>query len=131
MPTALDNMMKSKVRPQTVKDQQSEDSAFQQHELTRPVKNMVWAFGLVVAAATAKVIWGDEMFPPEKDPKGDPKTWTREEMRRWLAAVGYFPAGSEGWIANLGGQRNLFPQDTDTKDDLLERVLANMRQKKP
>ncbi|KAH6987934.1 hypothetical protein BGZ61DRAFT_585644 [Ilyonectria robusta] len=87
MPTALDNMMKS--------------------------KNMVWAFGLVVAAATAKVIWGDEIFPPEKDPKGDPKTWTREEMRRWLAA------------------RNLFPQDKDTKEELLERILANMRHPKP
>ncbi|KAF7552594.1 hypothetical protein G7Z17_g4210 [Cylindrodendrum hubeiense] len=74
---------------------------------------MVWAFGLVVAAATAKVIWGDEIFPPEKDPKGDPKTWTREEMRRWLAA------------------RNLFPQDTDTKEELLERVLANMRRTNP
>ncbi|KAK7408589.1 hypothetical protein QQX98_009237 [Neonectria punicea] len=112
MPTALDNMMKSKVRPRPTEDQPSKDSVSQQHELTRPVKNMVWAFGIVVAAATAKVIWGDEMFPPEKDPKGDPKTWTREEMRRWLAA------------------RNLFPQETDTKEDLLERVLANMRRTK-
>ncbi|KAI5461644.1 hypothetical protein BGZ63DRAFT_386292 [Mariannaea sp. PMI_226] len=83
MPTALDNAMKS--------------------------KNMVWAFGLVVIAATAKVIWGTEMFPPEKDPTGDPNAWSREEMRRWLAA------------------RNLFPQDSDTREELLDRVLANMR----
>jgi hypothetical protein len=27
------------------------------------------------------------MFPPEQDPKGDPETWTREELRRWLSAV--------------------------------------------
>lgn len=27
------------------------------------------------------------MFPHPDDPKGDPETWTREEMRRWLAAV--------------------------------------------
>ena len=27
------------------------------------------------------------MFPREPDPKGGPETWTREEMRRWLAAV--------------------------------------------
>ncbi len=32
------------------------------------------------------------MFPAEPDPKGDPATWTREDLRRWLAAVG---AGSE------------------------------------
>ncbi|KAH6893074.1 hypothetical protein B0T10DRAFT_559073 [Thelonectria olida] len=83
MPTPLDNAMKS--------------------------KNMVWAFGLVVVAATAKVIWGSEMFPPEKDPTGDPNTWTREEMRRWLAA------------------RNLFPQESDSREMLLERIQANMR----
>ena len=27
------------------------------------------------------------MFPREEDPKGDPETWSREELRRWLAAV--------------------------------------------
>lgn len=27
------------------------------------------------------------MFPKESDPKGDPDTWTHEEMRRWLSAV--------------------------------------------
>lgn len=27
------------------------------------------------------------MFPSEPDPTGDPETWTREDMRRWLAAV--------------------------------------------
>ncbi|KAH7165715.1 hypothetical protein EDB81DRAFT_262534 [Dactylonectria macrodidyma] len=111
MPTALDNMMKSKVCPQTSDEelQGRKDTIASKTRANSKVENMVWAFGLVVAAATAKVIWGDEMFPPEKDPKGDPKTWTREELRRWLAA------------------RNLFPQDKDTKEELLERVLANMR----
>lgn len=27
------------------------------------------------------------MFPAGEDPKGDPETWTQEELRRWLAAV--------------------------------------------
>ncbi|PNY28707.1 Uncharacterized protein TCAP_01368, partial [Tolypocladium capitatum] len=49
------------------------------------------------------------MFPAEPDPKGDPETWTGEEMRRWLAA------------------RSLFPRDGDTREGLLARVLANMR----
>ncbi|KAH7145971.1 hypothetical protein B0J13DRAFT_332597 [Dactylonectria estremocensis] len=111
MPTALDNMMKSKVCPQTPEEelQGHKDTATSKTRANSKVENMVWAFGLVVAAATAKVIWGDEMFPPEKDPKGDPKTWTREELRRWLAA------------------RKLFPSDKDTKEELLERVQANMR----
>ncbi|KND91977.1 hypothetical protein TOPH_03490 [Tolypocladium ophioglossoides CBS 100239] len=83
MPTPLDNAMKS--------------------------KNMVLAFGAAVAAAAVWAIFGSNMFPVEPDPKGDPETWTKEEMRRWLAA------------------RSLFPQDSDTREDLLARVLANMR----
>lgn len=31
------------------------------------------------------------MFPAGDDPKGDPETWTREELRRWLAAVRGLP----------------------------------------
>ncbi|KAG6029830.1 hypothetical protein E4U19_000766 [Claviceps sp. Clav32 group G5] len=72
-------------------------------------KNMVLAFGAAVVAAAVWSIWGTEMFPPPPDPKGDPETWTREEMRRWLAA------------------RNLFPQGRDSREDLLERIQANMR----
>ncbi|KEY68032.1 hypothetical protein S7711_06945 [Stachybotrys chartarum IBT 7711] len=83
MPTPLDNMMKS--------------------------KNMVLAFGGVVAAAAAWSIWGGDMFPPEQDPTGNPEAWTREEMRRWLSA------------------RNLFPREDATREQLLERVRANMR----
>ncbi|PHH78901.1 hypothetical protein CDD82_2773 [Ophiocordyceps australis] len=72
-------------------------------------KNMVLAFGGAVVAAAAWTIWGESMFPPERDPKGDPTTWTKEEMRRWLAA------------------RNLFPQESDSREALLARILANMR----
>ncbi|CAH0040672.1 unnamed protein product [Clonostachys solani] len=83
MPTPLDNMMRS--------------------------KNMVLAFGGAVAAAAVWSIWGGDIFPAEPDPKGKPEEWTREEMRRWLAA------------------RNLFPGENDTREELLARVLANMR----
>jgi STE24 endopeptidase len=61
MPTALDNMMKS--------------------------KNVVLAFGGVVAAAAVYSIWGGDMFPAESDPTGNPEAWTTEELRRWLRAV--------------------------------------------
>ncbi|KAH7318228.1 hypothetical protein B0I35DRAFT_478754 [Stachybotrys elegans] len=83
MPTPLDNTMKS--------------------------KNLVLAFGGVVAAAAAWSIWGGDMFPREADPTGDPNGWTIEEMRRWLNA------------------RYLFPQDSATREQLLERIQANMR----
>ncbi|TVY86519.1 hypothetical protein LAWI1_G005187 [Lachnellula willkommii] len=63
----------------------------------------------VVTAAAVWSIWGTEMFPKESDPTGDPKTWTREELRRFLAA------------------RNLYPDSKDTDEQLLERVKANMR----
>ncbi|RDA87580.1 hypothetical protein CP532_3982, partial [Ophiocordyceps camponoti-leonardi (nom. inval.)] len=66
-------------------------------------------FGGIVAAAAAWTIWGGNLFPAEPDPKGDPQTWTREEMRRWLAA------------------RGLMPLDGDSRDELLDRVVANMR----
>lgn len=70
---------------------------------------MVLAFGGAVVAAAVWSIWGSEMFPSHTDPQGDPDTWTREEMRRWLAA------------------RNLFPQERDSREQLLARIMANMR----
>ncbi|EHK25996.1 uncharacterized protein TRIVIDRAFT_218166 [Trichoderma virens Gv29-8] len=72
-------------------------------------KSLLLAFGGTVVAAAVWSIFGGDMFPAQEDPKGDPETWTREEMRRWLAA------------------RNLFPQKSDTREELLARVLANMR----
>jgi hypothetical protein len=65
------------------------------------------------------------MFPQEQDPKGDPETWSREELRRWLAAVCcpilWHCLDADRW------QRNLYPQDSDSREQLLERVRANMR----
>ncbi|KAF7863910.1 hypothetical protein EAF04_006875 [Stromatinia cepivora] len=72
-------------------------------------KNAVLAFTGIVTAAAAWSIWGTDMFPKEEDPTGDPATWSREELRRWLAA------------------RDLHPQSKDTKEQLLERVKANLR----
>ncbi|KAF7888133.1 uncharacterized protein EAF02_002674 [Botrytis sinoallii] len=72
-------------------------------------KNAVLAFTGIVTAAAAWSIWGTDMFPKEEDPTGDPATWSREELRRWLAA------------------RDLHPQPKDTKEQLLERVKANLR----
>jgi hypothetical protein len=44
------------------------------------------------------------MFPSEADPKGDPETWTREELRRWLAAVCRPRAGGLTSIADMRGR---------------------------
>ncbi|KAI1816730.1 hypothetical protein GGS20DRAFT_174213 [Poronia punctata] len=72
-------------------------------------KNAVLAFSGLVTAAVAWSFWGGSLFPAESDPTGNPEFWTREELRRWLAA------------------RNLYPGLDDTKEQLLERVRANMR----
>lgn len=45
------------------------------------------AFSALVTGAVAWSLWGGEIFPSEPDPTGNPEEWTREEMRRWLAAV--------------------------------------------
>lgn len=45
-------------------------------------------------------IWGGNMFPATEDPKGAPETWTCEELRRWLAAVGAHVQGlAVGWMS--------------------------------
>lgn len=70
------------------------------------------------------------MFPAAPDPKGNPETWTRDEMRRWLAAVSSTPQRISRYLRRPRtdrSQRNLHPQDTDTREQLLERVQANMR----
>ncbi|ENH68829.1 hypothetical protein FOC1_g10014619 [Fusarium oxysporum f. sp. cubense race 1] len=41
----------------------------------------------VVSMAAAYTIWGNDgqgVFPPQPDPTGDPKTWTKEECQLWL-----------------------------------------------
>ncbi|KAK4103959.1 hypothetical protein N658DRAFT_493437 [Parathielavia hyrcaniae] len=72
-------------------------------------KGTFLAFAGLVTGVAAWAIWGGDMFPAESDPKGDPETWSKEELRRWLAA------------------RNLHPQSSDSREQLLERVQANMR----
>lgn len=72
---------------------------------------MVLAFGAAVCMGAAYVIMGNNgqgLFPAP-DPTGDPTTWTRDELRRWLAV------------------RNLCPAENTTQEELLERVQANMR----
>ncbi|KAL3487347.1 hypothetical protein BJX62DRAFT_9348 [Aspergillus germanicus] len=49
-------------------------------------KNLVLGFAGMVTAAAVWAIWGNEMFPAESDPQGDPANWTLDEMHRWLRA---------------------------------------------
>jgi len=47
----------------------------------------ILAFAGLVTATAAWAIWGGDLFPADPDPRGEPETWTLEELRRWLAAV--------------------------------------------
>ncbi|KAJ5934800.1 hypothetical protein N7454_001188 [Penicillium verhagenii] len=72
-------------------------------------KNLFMGFAGMVTAVAAYSIWGTDVFPSEADPKGDPEDWTADEMRRWLRV------------------RGLLPTDNATREELLERVKANLR----
>ncbi|KAL5359206.1 hypothetical protein BJX96DRAFT_55226 [Aspergillus floccosus] len=72
-------------------------------------KNLFLGFAGMVTAAAAWAIWGSDIFPAEADPTGDPERWTVDEMKRWLRA------------------RGLLPNENATREELLERVKANMR----
>ncbi|OCT46474.1 hypothetical protein CLCR_02113 [Cladophialophora carrionii] len=41
-------------------------------------------FAGLVTVASLWNLWSGEMFPPEKDPTGNPESWTETELRRWL-----------------------------------------------
>jgi hypothetical protein len=84
------------------------------------------------------------MFPAQPDPTGgtttlhhfeipgdvysilDPSTWTIEEMRRWLSAVRVLSFSDRVWLI-LFIQRNLHPNPKDDREQLLERIKANLR----
>ncbi|KAI1942806.1 hypothetical protein LOZ58_001692 [Ophidiomyces ophidiicola] len=72
-------------------------------------KNLLLAFAGLVAAAATWAIMGNELFPPERDPAGNPESWTLDEIKRWLRV------------------RNLLPSDNLEYGDLLDRVKTNMR----
>ncbi|KAJ5090724.1 hypothetical protein N7532_009408 [Penicillium argentinense] len=117
MPTQLDRALNSKI----------DGSKY----LTHPTPG----FAGMVTAVAAWSIWGTDVFPAEEDPTGskllsefkyslykkrrcviecilmtkDPENWTEDELRRWLRA------------------RALLPSENATREDLLERVKANMR----
>ncbi|EFR01643.1 hypothetical protein MGYG_04645 [Nannizzia gypsea CBS 118893] len=84
------------------------DKALQSKVFSPPKSNYNWFVGLVTAAAVWS-IWGSEMFPAEADPTGDPEYWTFDELRRWLRA------------------RGRLPNEQASREELLERVKANMR----
>jgi hypothetical protein len=86
------------------------------------------------------------LFPSEwflLTKRSDPESWTTEELRRWLDAVRPFlhsPALLLSERASLSelrdlsrkdfwspSQRNLHPNPKDSKEELLERVKANLR----
>ncbi|PYI06562.1 hypothetical protein BO78DRAFT_343046 [Aspergillus sclerotiicarbonarius CBS 121057] len=72
-------------------------------------KNLFLGFTGMVTAAAVWAIWGSDMFPAESDPTGDPENWTADEMLRWLRV------------------RGLLPNENATREELLERIKANLR----
>ncbi|BCR91954.1 Ish1 domain-containing protein [Aspergillus chevalieri] len=72
-------------------------------------KNLFLGFAGMISAAAVWAIWGNDMFPAEQDPIGDPEDWTAEELKRWLRL------------------RGLLPNARATREELLERVKANLR----
>ncbi|KAL1894723.1 hypothetical protein Sste5346_005698 [Sporothrix stenoceras] len=63
-------------------------------------KNAFLAFSGLVTGVAIWAIWGGDMFPATEDPTGAPETWTREELRRWLAAVGAHAQDlALGWVS--------------------------------
>ncbi|KAK5113858.1 hypothetical protein LTR85_010391 [Meristemomyces frigidus] len=70
---------------------------------------MFLGFAGIVTAVAAWSIWGGDMFPQQEDPKGEPETWSEDDMKRWLNA------------------RNLMAGNTATREELIARVKANMR----
>ncbi|OOF97887.1 hypothetical protein ASPCADRAFT_2956 [Aspergillus carbonarius ITEM 5010] len=72
-------------------------------------KNLFLGFTGMVTAAAVWAIWGSDMFPAASDPTGDPENWTVDEMLRWLRV------------------RGLLPNEHATREELLERIKANLR----
>ncbi|KAK3670108.1 hypothetical protein LTR78_010048 [Recurvomyces mirabilis] len=72
-------------------------------------RNMFLGFAGLVTAVAAWSIWGGDMFPQQPDPKGEPETWSEEDVKRWLNA------------------RGLMAGSTATREELLARVKANLR----
>ncbi|KAK5675798.1 hypothetical protein LTR97_012591 [Elasticomyces elasticus] len=72
-------------------------------------KNLFLGFAGLITAVSVWSIWGGDMFPQAADPKGEPETWSEDEMKRWL------------------NSRNLMAGSTATREELLARVKANMR----
>lgn len=52
-------------------------------------RNLFLGFAGLVALASISSIFGGDIFPAEKDPTGDPQSWTDEELRRWLKNVSH------------------------------------------
>lgn len=88
-------------------------------------------------------MWGGDVFPADKDPTGgkadrmllgknlsdicvDPETWTLTELRRWLEAVSTYQV-VQPRILLKPSQRNLKPDSKATREELVQRVKANLR----
>ncbi|KAJ5352510.1 hypothetical protein N7541_003334 [Penicillium brevicompactum] len=72
-------------------------------------KNLFLGFAGMVTAVAAFSIWGSDVLPAQADPTGNPEDWTMDEITRWLRA------------------RGLLPNENATREELLERVKANLR----
>ncbi|CAG8929711.1 unnamed protein product [Penicillium salamii] len=90
-------------------------------------KNLFLGFAGMVTAVAAFSIWGSDVLPAQADPTGNPDDWTLDDITRWLRAVCLNPAQSAKCPTDKGSQRGLLPNERATREELLERVKANLR----
>ncbi|CAL8576882.1 hypothetical protein XPA_002747 [Xanthoria parietina] len=115
MPTPLDRAMQSRtLTPPT--ERRPRYPALPTISIQTHTKNLtesksygVTGFAGIVTAVAAWSIWGGDMFPADKDPTGDPAHWSESEMRIWLERRGLLPSGKA------------------SREDLLQRVYANLK----
>ncbi|RKF75507.1 hypothetical protein GcM1_233033 [Golovinomyces cichoracearum] len=72
-------------------------------------RSSLLAFTGIITGIAAWMILFQDIFPKARDPTGNPETWTRAELIRWLAT------------------RDLQPSDNDSNEALLERVKCHLK----
>ncbi|KAJ5156732.1 hypothetical protein N7492_009535 [Penicillium capsulatum] len=83
-------------------------------------KNLFLGFAGMITAVAAWSIWGGDVFPAQQDPTGN-ETVASSSMSLILPIKSLRSAG----LTML--QRGLLPSEKATREELLERVKANLR----
>lgn len=93
-----------------------------------------WAYTHLASAGFHLPQLAQEYFPENRcrlnlTPQTDPETWTETELRRWLRAVSSYYPSHKIYLNHDADdkQRNLEASSKMTREQLVERVKANLR----